>query len=338
MNGPRDHSPLVLVVGSGRSGTSTLAGVLRRVGFVVPGEEVPVDDTNPKGFAEPRWVVELHGALLDRLGVQVADARPEVWTRVAVPPDRADLVATVRQQLRPWVSRGDGLVVKDPRLLWFLPIWAEATEGLVEASHVTVLRPLPEVVGSRRTSYNRDLTDAHGVAGWLNTMLHAEAATRGRRRAFVRYDDLLDDWARQVSRLDDALGLRLGPPSARARAEVDAFVDPGLRRVRLGWTDLDVPPRLLALAREATSAFETLRAEPASASAAATLDHVAADYRDYYAECAAVSRSSVIAAQPAPAPAAPISGREAAVALARAVGRRARSAAGASRRRPRPVA
>ena len=50
----------VLVVGAGRSGTSTIAGVLRRLGLHVPQPEVMSDDTNPKGFGEPQWAVTFH--------------------------------------------------------------------------------------------------------------------------------------------------------------------------------------------------------------------------------------------------------------------------------------
>ena len=79
---------LVLVVGSGRSGTSLFTGIMQRLGFHVPQPEVTADSTNPRGFAEPKWVVDFHTALLNRAGVQVADARPSAWAetaRVAVP-------------------------------------------------------------------------------------------------------------------------------------------------------------------------------------------------------------------------------------------------------------
>ena len=54
----------MFVVGSGRSGTSTMAGTLRTLGLHVPQPEVVADATNPKGFGEPRWVVDLHHELL----------------------------------------------------------------------------------------------------------------------------------------------------------------------------------------------------------------------------------------------------------------------------------
>ena len=70
---------IVFVVGSGRSGTSTLSGSLQALGMHVPQPEVGADETNPKGFGEPQWVVDLHDELLRRANVAVSDARPSAW-------------------------------------------------------------------------------------------------------------------------------------------------------------------------------------------------------------------------------------------------------------------
>ena len=53
-------SRLVIVVGSGRSGTSTVAGTLKYLGLRVPPPEIAPNETNPRGFFEPRWVVDFH--------------------------------------------------------------------------------------------------------------------------------------------------------------------------------------------------------------------------------------------------------------------------------------
>ena len=42
-------TPLVLVSGSGRSGTSSLAGALKRLGLHVPQPAVAASETNPRG-------------------------------------------------------------------------------------------------------------------------------------------------------------------------------------------------------------------------------------------------------------------------------------------------
>ncbi len=47
---------VVFVVGSGRSGTSTMAGTLQTLGLHVPQPEVVADATNPKGFGANRLI------------------------------------------------------------------------------------------------------------------------------------------------------------------------------------------------------------------------------------------------------------------------------------------
>ncbi len=65
---PRSESAsarrLLLVVGIGRSGTSLLTTILGTLGFRVPQPEVKADETNPRGFGEPRWVVDFHTRLM----------------------------------------------------------------------------------------------------------------------------------------------------------------------------------------------------------------------------------------------------------------------------------
>src|SRR5919197_1459937 len=119
---------LVLVAGSGRSGTSLFTGIMQRLGFHVPQPEVPADATNPRGFAESKWVVDFHIGLLDRAVVQVADARPAAWAHTA----RVAHEDGVRRQLREWLTgefaNANPLIIKAPRLSWFLPLWRQCAE------------------------------------------------------------------------------------------------------------------------------------------------------------------------------------------------------------------
>ncbi|MEJ7795019.1 MAG: sulfotransferase family protein [Nocardioides sp.] len=302
---------LVLVAGTGRSGTSTLVGVLQRHGIHVPQPEVAPDDSNPRGFGEPRWVVELHGRLLRQGKVQVADSRPAAWDLAADLAD-ADTRARVRRWLEEQFAVADRLVVKDPRILWFLPLWTEAARELgVEPSFVTMLRPPPETVGSRRTYYNRGLEDPHGIASWLNLMTGTEHATRGHRRAFVRYHDLLDDWAPELDQLWRRTGLGDAPPAASE--DPGEFIDPGLRRMRMTWDDLELPDRLQTLAAEASDCLDALATGEGDEDPAvlARLDEARASYAAYYAEAESVAHSSVIAARQSARSAPPASSKPA---------------------------
>jgi hypothetical protein len=284
---------LILVVGVGRSGTSLLTGILGRLGVRIPQPEVQADETNPRGFGEPRWVVEFHRRLLRELRVTVNDARPAAW----------DLTAGVADapELREWLARqldgADAVAIKDPRTVWFLPLWSRAAHAIgVEPHFVTMLRHPAEIVRSAQKAYGAWQTDAGRTAGCLNVMLETERLTRGASRAFVAYADLMADWHAQVRRL----GARLEVPmlaDALRSARVDEIVDPSLHRNRARWEGLDVPDPLRSLAEKVWAQVQQL-VDSDSAELRAALDASRAEYRRMYAEAEGIAQSSVVAAAP----------------------------------------
>ncbi|WP_139980007.1 sulfotransferase family protein [Nocardioides litoris] len=297
---------VVLVVGSGRSGTSTMAGALRTLGMHVPQPEVPADDTNPKGFGEPQWVVDFHAELLQRCGVQVSDGRPAAWFEAGktagFEPSRERLHLWLEEQL---VTGGHELVVKDPRLAWFAGLWRSAALRCeAQVSFVTMLRPPAEVVGSKQRYYagqgglNRTAGDTTRTAAWVNMMLHTERATRGDRRVFVRYADLLDDWTVPLFDIGRRFGLvSLQEANANHVRAVHAFIDPGLRRVQATWDDVDVPDRLRDLAQATWDQLDLLvDPDHDGPEVHARLDALRADYTAMYAEAEALSASTALAA------------------------------------------
>jgi hypothetical protein len=293
---------LVLVVGVGRSGTSLLAGILGQLGFHIPQPEVKADDTNPRGFGEPRWVVDFHTRHLRRRGVTVNDARPAAWAALAA----AGADSRVRAELRSWMEQqldvADELVVKDPRTVWFLPLWRRCADELgLPTSYVTMLRHPAEIVASARKSYGPGLTTAGRASAWLNIILETEHATRGAPRAFVQYEDLLADWVREIQRTGALVGSSvLERVNRDAFPQVDAFVDPGLHRNRIDWEDLEVPARVRELAADVWRRMQALAHDGGDTKAARpALDAARAAYVELYAEAEAIAQSSVMAARAA---------------------------------------
>jgi hypothetical protein len=307
---------VLFVVGSGRSGTSTMAGALQALGMHVPQPEVRADETNPKGFAESKWVVDFHHELLQRCHVQVSDARPSAWYETG----KASASGITRARLTEWLGPHfrearvtelgeepaiDELVIKDPRLAWFLGLWKSAALRCdAQASYVTMLRHVTEVVGSKKRYYapgqtSSAFSEVQRTAAWVNMMLHTERATREGKRAFVRYDDLLTDWTVPVFRLGQELDLEaVKGASANAIRQVHQFIDPDLKRVTTTWDDVAVPARLREIAEETWTGLSKL-SEPGgdTADVHALLDEVREAYVAFYDEAEAVAQSSVIAAR-----------------------------------------
>lgn len=300
---------LLFVAGPGRSGTSLMSGILQRLGFVVPQPEVPSDESNPRGFAESQWVVDFHTRLLRAAGVQTADARPAAWVETA----RVALEASVQRELRWWLRRelgsADDVLIKDPRLSWFLPLWRQCAEEVGAAPRfITVLRHPGAVVNSKQRYYGMSQSEAARTAGWLQQCLFTERGTRESPRIFVLYDELLDDWTRAVTRIGDALDL--GPVKdapAKSMRSVHEFVDQSLRRSRADWGDAAIPEQLRTHADELWELLTRLAvAGPFEQNEiTARLDELREGYIRLYAEAEAIAHSSIVAARRGAAPAKP---------------------------------
>lgn len=285
---------VLLVTGSMRSGTSSLAGSLKLLGWHVPQPEVPASERNAKGHFEPRWVIEFHKRLMRGALVRPSDGSPKALARVsAYAAERGlerELADWLRSQSEPKI------VVKDPHAAWLLPTWRDgaATAGR-DLRTLTALRHPAEVVGSqditwgqgRRSDAERRVKETANTAAWLNVALVTEATSRGSERAFLRYHDLLDDWRTALGRVSGQLDLAL--PVAEEQRGLDSFLDPGMRRSQLTWDDIVLPTWLRDLAEDAWVQLGSLVEDPDNAAASKRMDQLRAAYDRHYAEAVALS-------------------------------------------------
>jgi hypothetical protein len=306
---------LVLVVGVGRSGTSLLSGILGQLGLHIPKPEVQADETNPRGFGEPRWAVDFHTRLLRSRRVTVNDSRPAAFATMAKLADDPGIRGELHAWLGGQLAENGAIVVKDPRTAWFLPLWTACAQDLgVTPDFVTMLRHPAETLTSARKSYGTWQPVSSRAGAWVNVSLETERATRGARRAFIRYDDLLADWRREVTRLGELVRMpALAAPDPGKAQGVDEFVDPTLHRNRVGWDDLDGPvpasvrdlaetawERLLVLTRDGGDGPDALAALDDSREAYAALYGQAEEF--VHSSISAVRRHRPKAAAAAPPP------------------------------------
>jgi hypothetical protein len=286
------------VAGSGRSGTSLVAGLVGRLGFHIPVPEVTADASNPTGFGEPRWAVDFHTRLLKQLAVGPEDGRPEAWElargAVELPGPRERLTRWLGEQL----ELSDRVVVKDPRLTWFVDLWSSVAADLdCSVGVLTMLRHPAESVRSRQLAYGGKASPTTRTASWLNMMLGLEAAVRPMPRAIVGYDDLLADWRSALGAAEQPLGMGLvtGCPAEELDLAGE-LVDSSLRRAAAGWDDLGLPEPVCDLADRAYEALSALTHD-GGPSRLGALDAVRADYAAVYTWAADLTRSRVRAAR-----------------------------------------
>jgi len=287
---------LVIVTGSGRSGTSTAAGALKKLGLYVPQPEIDANDANPRGYFEPKWAVEFHKRVLGDAGVRTLDGRPGAWelmrATTAKPQFKAELKEWFATQLQ-----GPQIVVKDPRTFWLRDLWVDvATELGVHTEWLTMLRHPAEVVGSRDMHYlkkadeqRRHSRETANIAGWVNVALTNEKASRGSQRAFAHYTTMITDWRAAMSDVARHLDLTYNADlSGGEHHEVDDFIDSSLRRAQLTWDDLDVPRTLRDIAETVWQGLDALSKEPDDAGAMAGLDAMREEYDQLYVHSSAL--------------------------------------------------
>lgn len=294
---PPRQRRILAVAGTGRSGTSLFTGLSGRLGLYIPKPEVSANRSNPRGFGEPRWLVDYHNELLNSVAVMIEDGRPEAWDltgEVATRPRaRARLAAWLEEQF----AEGERVIVKDPRLAWFIDLHRTVAADIgADLQVVTMLRDPAEVMKSREVAYGTKTNNTTRMAGWLNMMLDIEHRTRDLERASVKYVDLLDDWQAAFGVADESLHLGLLSAATPEQIdEADELVDPNLKRSVGDWDALELPPRLRDLAERSWATMQRLVGVPADEQGPvrADLDAVRAEFHDYFAECADVSRSRV---------------------------------------------
>ncbi|WP_232678918.1 sulfotransferase family protein [Nocardioides sp. R-C-SC26] len=288
---------VLIVTGSGRSGTSSVGGTLKRLGFRIPQPEVATDENNPRGYYEPLWIAEFHKEWLNSLPVRTIDARPHAG-EVAM----ASLTPERRAVLREWLAEdvkshpdSDVVVIKETRAYWVYPMWRDVADDIgAELISLTMLRHPTQVVRSRDTAYLSAEDDAlrlqretANVGAWMNSVFVTERATRHNPRAFVPYYDLLGDWRGAMTRACGQLGLPLG--DLTAPHPVDDFLTSSLNRSADVWDGLEVPAALRDLADQTWAASQALVTTPDDRAAMAELDRLSAAYGDLYRWSAALA-------------------------------------------------
>lgn len=289
------------MTGSGRSGTSSVAGTLKRFGFHIPQPEVETDERNPLGYYEPRWVASFHKRWLNRIPVRTIDARPDAG-RIAMatltPKRAANLRSWLEEQLA-LVGADDVVVIKETRAYWVYPLWIDVAQQVgVDLVSLTMLRHPAQVVRSRDSAYLTNESDetrlereTANVAAWMNSIFVTESATRGNARAFVPYYDLITDWRTAMTRA--CAQLDVDPGDLTAPHPVDEFITPSLNRSSDTWEGLHVPDWLREMAQETWEAANVLVEQPFDDAAQAELGRLAEAYAPLYRTAAALATDEV---------------------------------------------
>lgn len=216
----------VLVLGMHRSGTSSLAGLLDRLGCKGPATPMPADQSNAKGYFESLPIFRLNDAILKAAGSQWNDWRPlhpdwHLSPRFGEFRDKAQLI------LKEEFNDASLIYLKDPRICLLLPFWQEVLlkMGYRSVFLNTYRNPL-DVAASLKKRNNMD--PGLSLLVWLRHVLEAERQSRGKIRFFTSYENVLQNPGAVASAMESSFGF---PWPVCSSAGLD-LVDNSLRHHR----------------------------------------------------------------------------------------------------------
>lgn len=218
----------MIITGMHRSGTSALSGALARIGVDFGKRLTSPSRHNPKGYFEHPEIVALHDSLLQALGSRWDDylSLPSGWAENEITrKTRSELIAILRRDFGGAALFG----IKDPRLCRLMPLWFPIFQTLSAEPHFVLTVRHPWEVAESLARRN-GLQSSKSFLLWLDHTLQAESATRGFKRVFVAFDEVLDQPALVITRLERDLDIR---PLRRVEASFQNCVEPSLRHHRL---------------------------------------------------------------------------------------------------------
>jgi hypothetical protein len=213
-----DRSPRnVVVVGSGRSGTSLVAGLIATAGHHMGGHLVRANEANPKGFFEDYRTLLVNEALLAPYTTVLpvprfsrAQIYPEPlvefqrWLAVLGPEVTVGPQPHLERRMRSTLTRSPWCR-KDPRFCYTLPAWeplfGDAVRVCVFREPSRTANSMVKVAARQRVTLSFDGAVEIWAACYLHVLRHHQH--RG-EWVFVHYDQVLDGTG--IPRLEQAIG------------------------------------------------------------------------------------------------------------------------------------
>lgn len=261
----------LFILGMHRSGTSSVAGTLIKLGAAAPSNILGANEGNQAGHWESEPLIAFHDELLASAGSRWDDWRafnPDWYDT----PVAAQFKARAKQLLEQEFRDASLFVFKDPRNCRLARFWLDifAERGIAPKIILPIRSPL-EVARSHRARDRFPLRK--GLLLWLRHVLDAEIASRDLPRVVVEYGAFLKDWQSAVAVMEQALGAFPANTDLSA-AEVDGFLSDDLQHQRDTSDELVGNALVHAWVEQTYAAMLELARNPGSNSAWAALDEV----------------------------------------------------------------
>ena len=214
-------SVALVVLGMHRSGTSVLTRLLSYSGAILPRTVIPPKSDNPKGFWESPNINSFNDKLLNFVGsswfaVNEIDVSCLCNNKV--------LLIEAAELLNSEFENAQMLLIKDPRICRLFPFWLKVFELLnIDCKVIIPTRAPLQIANSlaRRDGFSKEL----GIWLWLRHYIDAEFYSRHVKRAFVDFEQLLNDWRSVLTLISGSIELNLYENALEYSADIDEFID-----------------------------------------------------------------------------------------------------------------
>lgn len=218
---------VIVVLGSGRSGTSMLMKFLAECGMRVSTTVVPASEQNPNGSYEDLDIFTLQSKVLSMLGAKPPLPIPEKWF------DEKDTSKYVKMFAEILKKKNDEFPdsiwgFKDPRTAMLMPLWTMAFNKIkVVPLYILAVREPKAVVESLKRQYRVDRSAAELF--WLQKNCDSIFYTGG-NIFIVHYEEWFSQKTNLAYDLINYCGLNDSIDSDKIEDITDALVQPSLNR------------------------------------------------------------------------------------------------------------
>jgi len=225
---PENQQKVVVVLGMHRSGTSAVARVLNLLGVDLGSSLMPPAPSNVTGFWEHSEIVGINEKILEALGSDPFDPRylSDNWKQ---PHEQIDqFKQLIFETIKKEFSSSSLWGIKDPRMCRLLPLWKPIFKRFnCQPLFVIVIRNPKEVAESLKMRDGLSIPLSYFL--WMRYMMQAELDTRGEKRVFINYENLLADWKTVMSHISINLQLAWPKKYLDVESEVNDFLKSELR-------------------------------------------------------------------------------------------------------------
>ncbi|GAB3282068.1 sulfotransferase family protein [Parahaliea aestuarii] len=233
----RVEKPIIVVLGSGRSGTSLLMQLLVAMGMRRSDQLVAANESNPEGYFEDAVIVAAHKEILNTHPPGKSRFRGDVvQSSDAVTSEFVQaMVDYVGYQIN---SKSGIWGFKDPRTVFALPLWRQVFARLkIKPTYLLAVRSPEATVASMRHAYSKQNP---AELNWL--VRNSLAITETNAEVYItNYDNwFTQNWKSELAKLASHLNFELRqseyevaedlikPDLNHFRPESDKIADPQL--------------------------------------------------------------------------------------------------------------